>query len=85
MASSLPQFPPFKIREDEISAGTRWKKWITKYENLVIAMDITTDQRKKALLIHYDGDEVYDLFETSEESRESYETLNAEIINYFMP
>ena len=44
-------------------------KWITKYENLVIAMDITADQRKKALWMHYGWDEVYDLFETfSEES-----------------
>ena len=86
MASSLPPFTPFKIREDEISAGTRWKKWITKYENLKIAMDIIADQRKKALWIHYGGDEVYDLVATSsEESRESYETLKAELSNYFTP
>ena len=79
MASSPAPFPPFKIREDELSARTRWKKWITKYENLVIAMGITTFQRKKALLIHYGGDEVYDLVQTfSEESREPYETLKAE-------
>ena len=86
MASSLPPFPPFKIREDELSAGTSWKNWITKYENLVIAMDITADQRKKALLIYYGGDKVYDLVETfSEESRESYETHKAELSNYFTP
>ena len=49
-------------------------------------MDITVDQRKKALLIHYGCDEVYDLVETfSEESRESYETLKAELSIYFMP
>ena len=69
MSSSLTPFSPFKVREDELLAGTRWMKWITKYENLVIGMDITADQRKKALWIHYGGDEVYDLFETfSEES-----------------
>ncbi|GFN83105.1 RNA-directed DNA polymerase-like protein [Plakobranchus ocellatus] len=61
MANALPHFPPFKIREDELSAGTRWKKWFQKFENLITALDITDEKRKKALLVHYGGDEILDL------------------------
>lgn len=47
MANSLPNFPPFKIREQDTSTGIRWKKWISKLENLIIAMDISCPTRKK--------------------------------------
>ncbi|GFO41410.1 Gag Polyprotein [Plakobranchus ocellatus] len=61
MANALPHFPPFKIREAELSAGARWKKWFQKFENLITALDITDENRKKALLVYYGGDEIFDL------------------------
>ncbi|KAK3772391.1 hypothetical protein RRG08_031415 [Elysia crispata] len=64
MKHALPHFRPFIIREEEPSAGTRWKKCLSKFENLVTAMDITSEVRKKALLVHYKGDEIYDLIDT---------------------
>ncbi|RUS68861.1 hypothetical protein EGW08_023376 [Elysia chlorotica] len=86
MANALPHFPSFRIREDELSAGTRWKKWIAKFENLVTALDITTDERKKALLIHFGGDEIFDLVDTFvEEKKETYDSLKAELGLYFTP
>ncbi|GFN99206.1 Gag Polyprotein [Plakobranchus ocellatus] len=84
MASALPNFPPFKIREDGVSAGTRWKKWLSKFENLVTAMDITSEIRRKALLIHYGGVEIYDLIETlSTASRQTYALVTRELDSYF--
>ncbi|GFO17915.1 transposon ty3-i Gag-Pol polyprotein [Plakobranchus ocellatus] len=86
MANALPHFSPFKIREDEVSAGTRWKKWLSKFENLVTAMDITLEVRKKALLIHYGGGEIYDRIETfSTASRETYASVTKELDSYFTP
>ena len=86
MASILPQFPPFKIREDEVSAGTRWKKWFAQFENLITGMDITSMARKKALLIHYGGDEIFDLVDTfSADKKETYDALRQELDRYFTP
>ena len=86
MASILPQFPPFKIREDEVSAGTRWKKWFAQLENLITGMDITSMARKKALLIHYGGDEIFDLVDTfSADKKETYDALRQELDRYFTP
>ncbi|RUS85862.1 hypothetical protein EGW08_006346 [Elysia chlorotica] len=86
MANALPHFPSFRIREDELSAGTRWKKWIAKFENLVTALDITTDERKKTLLIHFGGDEIVDLVDFFvEEKKEIYDSLISELGLYFTP
>ncbi|RUS87411.1 hypothetical protein EGW08_004865 [Elysia chlorotica] len=86
IANALLHFPSFRIPEDELSAGTRWKKWIAKFENLVTALDITTDERKKALLIHFRGDEIFDLVDTFVEvKKETYDSLKAELELYFTP
>ncbi|GFN79083.1 Pol polyprotein [Plakobranchus ocellatus] len=86
MANALPHFPPFKIREDELSAGTRWKKWFQKFENLITALDITDENRKKALLVHYGGDEIFDLVDTFPAAKTStYAALKTELESYFTP
>ncbi|GFN77011.1 Gag Polyprotein [Plakobranchus ocellatus] len=49
-------------------------------------MDITSEVRKKALLIHYGGDEIYDLIETfSTASRETYASVTKDLDSYFTP
>ena len=64
MASSLPVFASFSVHEDEKSAGTRWKKWLDRFENLLCALDINDDRKKKAMLLHYVGEETYDIFDS---------------------
>ena len=64
MATGLPPFENFPIYTDEQSAGIRWRKWVAKLENLMCALDITSDARKKALLLHYAGDDVYTLYDS---------------------
>ena len=59
MATSLPilQFEPF-IMEDgkKLNLAVRWKKYLTKFENFFVAMNITEDKRKVATLLHFGGD-----------------------------
>ena len=66
MATHLPNFPPFVIQSDggqrENNAGVRWKKWMDKFDNMLCVLDIKDDKRKKAMLLHYCGEEVYDIF-----------------------
>ena len=64
MAKSLPSFPPFDLSEDQTSIGQRWNKWVRKFENFLTAMNIADDARKKSMLLHYSGDDVYDVYET---------------------
>ena len=58
---ALPNFHPFPVHSDEQLSGVRWRKYIDKFENLLCALDVHDDARKKALLLHYIGDEAYDI------------------------
>ena len=64
--ANLPSFSPFSVdlHADEQSAGPRWRKWIDRFENPLCALDINDDRQKKAMLLHYVGEEVYDIFDS---------------------
>ena len=64
MATSLPNIERFYIYQDNENVDTHWRKWLAKFENLVCALDITSDARKKALLLHYGGEEIYKIYES---------------------
>ncbi|XP_064486028.1 uncharacterized protein LOC135398568 [Ornithodoros turicata] len=62
MVQALPPFPSFDLRTtDDNNIGLECVKWVERFENFLIASNITVDARKKALLLHYVG-EVYDIF-----------------------
>ena len=63
-ATTLPDFPPFDVNADPTSLAQRWKKWTARYENLLTALDIKDPARKKALLLHYTGQDVHDIYDT---------------------
>ena len=56
MAQGLPVFPSFDVHSSGID--TRWKKWCNRLENLLVGMAITDKKRKRALLLHYAGENV---------------------------
>ena len=65
----IQTFTPFLIH-DENTAGTRWKKWIEKFENFLLVCNVTDDKRQKAMLLHYIGDEAYEIYDSfSEEEK----------------
>ena len=52
--------------------------------NLLGALNIDNPERKKALLLHYGGDELFDLSETfTEEHNSNYDTFTAAFSAYF--
>ena len=64
-AGSLPHFDKFNVHAEEHTAGTRWKKYLARFEMLIQALNLQDKpSRKKALLIHYAGEEVFDIFNT---------------------
>ena len=63
MASGgLPISPTFSEHADPNTTNIRWKKWMDKLQNLFVALDIDNDKKWKATLLHYAGDEVFDIY-----------------------
>ena len=63
MASGgLPVFPTFSVHADPDTTSIRWKKWMYKLEDLFVVLDIDSDKKRKATLLHYAGDEVFDIY-----------------------
>ena len=96
MAAALPTFEHFSVFSDEQSCGPRWKKWIAKLDNLLLAMAITDDKRKKALLLHYAGDECLDIYDAMTDAQKGvgatrdnvsieYDTVKQSFTAYFTP
>ena len=86
--ASLPIFPAFDLQEGDLSKA--WRRYVLRFENLLMAMNINDAKRKKAMLLHYVGEEVVDIFETLEvEERDDNEDVfvKAEkaLRSYFTP
>lgn len=75
MAGALPEFSPFDI-EDLSNAGPRWKKWLARFDVLLLAMNVLDSDaeklRKKALLLHYMGSPCFDIYDTIKEDDDDY-------------
>ena len=50
----LPQYPIFVIEEDP-TIVSKWEDWLDGFEAMLRAMTITTEGRKRDMLIHYIG------------------------------
>lgn len=65
--SSLPEYPTFPLIPRE-TAITRFDRWIRGLKNLFTAMSLAHEERdrerKRALMLHYGGEEMQDIFET---------------------
>ena len=40
----------------KLNLGVKWKKYLTKFENFLVAMNITADKKIVAILLHFGGD-----------------------------
>ena len=59
----IPQMAPFQPDVDPTNTAARWKKWLDRFENLIIAFKVTDNNRKKALLLHLAGEFVFEVYE----------------------
>ena len=51
--ANIPQIAPFHIDSDVTSLAQRWKRWSDRFDNLMVAMNVADNARKKALLLHF--------------------------------
>ena len=54
-------------------------------DNLLVGLDITDDKRKLALLLHYAGEEVNEIFDTFADTGTDYATDLTKLDGYFAP
>ena len=83
--SSLPEFPKFDTALQPTSLGICWEKWMKRLENLFVALEITDEPRQRALLLHYAGEEVNDIYETLTDTTKSYASTKGALDEYFKP
>ena len=83
----IEQFALGKFNATEsTSAGPRWNKYLLRFENMMEAYEISDDKRKKALLLHHSGEEVFDIYCTLENCKTlSYKTTCDKLNEYFNP
>ncbi|CAB4005904.1 Transposon Ty3-I Gag-Pol poly, partial [Paramuricea clavata] len=89
MAVALPHFAEFDVHSDG-AIGIRWKKWLTRFKNLLLALDVDDTKRQRALLPHYAGESVNEIFETlpntdAGEDEDPFEKAVTALTNYFTP
>ena len=67
--------------------GSRWEKWKARFENVLLAMDIKDNARKRAMLLHYAGEQVYDIFVTLPDKGEAkdFDKAITALATYFSP
>ena len=89
MATAVPAFPEFDVSETNTQA-TRWKKWLSRFRNLLVAMNVTVKTRRRALLLHYAGEATNEIFDTlsnttAGQDNDLFEKTVQALTNYFTP
>ncbi|XP_068675612.1 uncharacterized protein [Montipora foliosa] len=89
MANALPTFPEFDVSETSTQAA-RWKKWLSRFETLLVAMNVTNKKRQRALLLHYAGEATNEIFDTlsnttAGEGQDPFDKAVEALTNYFTP
>ena len=91
MATSV-SIPPFSPDPDPVECASRWAIWLQSLEFYFAAAEITTDARKKALLLHYVGPTAQEVFVKTLQPQlvtknlaESYANIIAAFKSHFQP
>lgn len=85
---NLNAVPPFDPDSDQGTLSKRWTRWLLKLENFFLAANIAgrqADTRKRALLLHFAGDRVHDIFLTLDQPAEDYEGAKTQLSAHFDP
>ena len=84
MASAMPTLAPFNPHS-ELSA--KWEKWLKCFEGAMVSFNITTSKRKRALLLHYGGEQLQTVFDTLSDTGDEndYEKAKEVLTSHFVP
>lgn len=85
--SFVPSFRPFVIENNPTSVGKRWDVMDRSIRKLSGSNDIKDPTRKRAMQIHFAGEEVHKIFRTLEDTGEGedYDTVKTKLTEHFKP
>ena len=86
---NLPTFPEFELQPRD-TTPTRFEKYVKRLNHMFTAISITQASRKKAMLLHYVGEETCHVFETltvpePTEGSDEYKTAVKAFADFFEP
>jgi hypothetical protein len=75
------------VRHDERvdSAIFSHEKYVKRLENLFVGFNIANDSQKRALLLHYSGEEASEFFDTLPDTGSSYDSAKKALNEHFNP
>ena len=77
--------PPFTLEPPE-TVSQRWDRWLRRFANFLTAKEVTDDGVKKAMLLHFAGEKVFDLSESlGVVDNDSYDQTKDKLNAYFTP
>jgi hypothetical protein len=83
---SLPSFPTFDYDSDKSNAGPRWERWVSRLENLFVGLNIDDEDRKRALLLHFAGERVYEIYDIEKKDTDATYIATKKVLkDYFEP
>ena len=77
--------PPFDPVGDPTSRSQRWKTWKKLFGMYLVALNITDDKQKRALLLYQAGQETQKIFDTLDGTGDDYKTALEKLDEYFLP
>eukprot|EP00795_Rhopilema_esculentum_P016997 gene16999-8501_t len=84
-AGLIQPVPPFDAVSDPANACNAWKRWVSRFEQYLVAADIKDDKRKRALLIYLAGEPVADILNTIPDNGDDYKTALEKLTGHFEP
>ena len=83
--SGLPPFPPFDPLSNPANTCPRWRKWLRRFENLLISLRETDPIVKRGLLLTYEGETTNDIFDTLPNTGTDYAAAVESLTQRFDP
>ena len=84
---NIPQATPLQVFDCDSGSdvGQRWEKWLSRLENYLVAVNVTNDMRKKALLLHMGGERLYEIYDTICTENDNFAATKQKLTTHFRP
>ncbi|XP_033112572.1 uncharacterized protein LOC117113377 [Anneissia japonica] len=69
----------------DTSVGPKWEAWIKLFENYVLALSVSSDAQKRALLLHAVGPRCFEIFDSLPDTGTTYAHAKVALSNHFRP
>lgn len=77
--------PSFNYNEDDQNAFQRWSKWLSMFENYLVAIGVNGDNRQKALLLHLGGEKIREVYREHEDQQDTFDDVKTKLNEALRP